>query len=130
LEAKSVCRGSGVDDFDNDGKIDVFIVNLGSPAFLLHNASPGANHWLQVKLVGRKSNRDGIGAQVELVAGGLRQQRERVAGSGYLSQDDPRIHFGLGSSPKVDKLTVIWPSGIRQVVENVQIDRVITVHEK
>jgi hypothetical protein len=130
FEVKSVARGAAFADYDNDGKIDVFIVNLGSPAFLLHNASPGANHWLQVKLVGRKSNRDGIGAQVELVAGGLRQQRERVAGSGYLSQDDPRIHFGLGSSPKVDKLTVIWPSGIRQVVENVQIDRVITVHEK
>lgn len=130
FEVKSVARGAAFADYDNDGRVDVFIVNLGSPAFLLHNASPGANHWLEVKLVGRKSNRDGIGAQVELVAGGLRQQRERIAGSGYLSQDDPRIHFGLGSSPKVDKLTVIWPSGIRQVVENVHIDRVITVHEK
>ena len=61
--------------------------------------------------MGKKSNRDGIGAQVEIVAGGIRQQRERVAGSGYLSQDDRRVHFGLGTAAKIDKLTVTWPSG-------------------
>src|ERR1019366_5307136 len=70
FEVKSVGRGAAFADYDNDGKVDVFIVNLGSPAFLLHNTSPGANHWITVKLVGHKSNRDGIGAQVEVAAGG------------------------------------------------------------
>jgi hypothetical protein len=105
-------------------------VNLGGPAFLLHNTSPNAGHWISIKLVGHKSNRDGIGAQVEVLAGGNRQTHERVAGSGYLSQDDPRVHFGLGTATKVDRLTVTWPSGIRQVLENLPSDRVVTVEEK
>lgn len=130
FEVKSVARGAAFADYDNDGRIDAFILNLGSPAFLLHNISPAANHWLAVKLVGAKSNRDGIGARVEVEAGGLRRARERVAGSGYLSQDDPRLHFGLGSTAKADKLTVLWPSGIRQTVENPGVDRVVTVEEK
>ena len=126
---KSVGRGAGFADYDNDGKIDVFIVNLGSPAYLLRNTSPGKNHWIGVKLVGKKSNRDGIGAQVEILAGGQRQQHERIAGSGYLSQDDGRVHFGLGTASKIEKLTVTWPSGTRQVLTNVAADRVITVEE-
>jgi len=130
FEVKSVGRGAAFADYDNDGKMDAFIVNLGAPPFLLHNVSPGSNHWIELKLVGTKSNRDGIGAQVEVVAGGVRQQHERVAGSGYLSQDDPRLHFGLGAATKVDKLTVTWPSGIQQVVENVQVDRAVTVNER
>ncbi|HLJ50700.1 MAG TPA: CRTAC1 family protein [Bryobacteraceae bacterium] len=130
FDVKSVGRGAAFADYDNDGRMDVFIVNLGAPAYLLHNTSPNQNHWLEVKLVGHKSNRDGIGAQVEIVAGTLREQRERVAGSGYLSQDDPRIHFGLGAAKSVDKLTVTWPSGTKQAVENVQVDRLVTIHEK
>ena len=126
---KSVGRGAAFADYDNDGRIDVFIVNLGSPAFLLHNISP-AGHWISLKLVGHKSNRDGIGAKVEAVTGSIRQVQERMAGSGYLSQDDPRVHFGLGPAVKVDRLTVMWPSGARQVLENVAADCVVTVEEK
>src|SRR5581483_10554856 len=129
FDVKSVGRGAAFADYDNDGRIDAFIVNLGGPAYLLHNTSPGANHWLEIKLIGTKSNRDGIGAQVEVVSGSLRQQHERIAGSGYLSQDDPRLHFGLGAASKVDKLTVTWPTGARQVVENVQINRMIIIRE-
>jgi len=84
---------------------------------------------LTVALKGMKSNRDGIGARVELVTGGRKQVAERGAGSGYLSQDDGRLHFGLGASTRVDKLTIRWPSGREQVVENPAIDRVITVEE-
>jgi hypothetical protein len=130
FDVKSVARGAAFADYDNDGKIDVFIVNLGAPAFLLHNVSPGGNHWITVKLIGHKSNRDGIGAQVEVLAGGNRQQRERTAGSGYLSQDDPRIHFGLGAAKKIDRLTITWPSGTKQVLENLPVDRIMTVEEK
>jgi hypothetical protein len=130
FDVKSVARGAAFADYDNDGRMDAFILNLGGPAFLLHNVSPGANHWIAVKLVGQKSNRDGIGAHVIVEAGGVRQQHERVGGSGYLSENDPRLHFGLGKAAKVDKLTVAWPSGIQQVVESPGVDRVVTVEEK
>jgi hypothetical protein len=83
-----------------------------------------------VKLVGRKSNRDGIGARVEVQAGGIRQVHERVAGSGYLSQDDPRLHFGLGNASKVERITVDWPSGTHQVLENSPADKIMTIEEK
>jgi hypothetical protein len=127
---KSVGRGAAFADYDNDGKMDVFIVNLGGPAVLLRNTTAGSGHWIGVHLVGRKSNRDGIGAQVEVVAGQMRQQRERIAGSGYLSQDDGRVHFGLGSATTIDSLTVTWPSGTVQTLNKVPADRVITIEEK
>jgi hypothetical protein len=127
---KSVGRGACFADFDNDGRIDVLLVNLGGPAVLLRNTSGGGNHWIGVQLIGKKSNRDGIGAQVEIEAGGRRQRRERVAGSGYLSQDDARVHFGLGLASTVDRLTVSWPSGAIQTLEGAPADRVIVVKEK
>jgi hypothetical protein len=127
---KSVGRGAAFADYDNDGRMDVFLVNLGSPAILLHNTSPAAGHWITIRLVGRKSNRDGIGAQVEVLAGGVRRQRERIAGSGYLSQDDGRVHFGLGAASVIDKLTVTWPGGTVQTLANVSTGRVITIEER
>ena len=130
LDFKTVSRGACFADYDNDGKIDAFVVNLGAPAMLLHNITQNTNHWLTVKLQGKKSNRDGIGARLELWAGGRKQIAERVAGSGYLSQDDGRIHFGLGSAVKADKLAIHWPSGKEQVVENPAIDRILTVEEQ
>jgi hypothetical protein len=127
---KSVGRGAAFADYDNDGKIDAFVVNLGGAGILLRNTSPSAGHWIGVHLVGRKSNRDGIGARIEVVAGGLRQQRERTAGSGYLSQDDGRVHFGLGGASVIDKLTVTWPSGTVQILDKVPAGGVITIEER
>jgi enediyne biosynthesis protein E4 len=122
---KTVARGACFADYDNDGKVDAFMVNLGGPGYLLHNTSPGANHWLAFKLVGRKSNRDGIGAKIEVAAGGRKQQAERIAGSGYLSQDDGRVHFGLGAAAKADTVTITWPSGKVQTLRDVAADRVV-----
>jgi len=127
---KSVSRGACFADYDNDGRVDAFLVNLGAAGTLLHNVTAPPGHWLKVHLVGSKSNRDGIGAMVVVEAGGVRQQAERVAGSGYLSQDDWRLHFGLGAASKADRITVFWPSGIRQVVENVAAGQVVTITEK
>jgi hypothetical protein len=129
FDVKTVARGACFADYDNDGKVDAFVVNLGAPGKLLHNVTSNGNHWIAVKLKGTKSNRDGIGAAVALTAGGRTQTAVRVAGSGYLSQDDDRLHFGLGPASKIDKLTVRWPSGRTQTLENVAVDRVMTVEE-
>jgi hypothetical protein len=109
--------------------MDAFVVNLGGKGTLVHNVSTDTGHWVAVKLKGTKSNRDGIGARVEIFAAGKRQTAERVAGSGYLSQDDSRLHFGLGAATTIDKLLVHWPSGREQALEKLAVDRVLTVEE-
>ena len=143
LSVRTTARGACFADYDNDGKVDAFAVNLGGKGTLVHNISPNAGHWLAVKLVGAmrsgdkvesaagkaKSNRDGIGARVEVFAAGKRHTAERVAASGYLSQDDDRLHFGLGAATTVDKLIVHWPSGREQTLEKLSVDRVITLEE-
>ena len=128
LDVKTVSRGACFADYDNDGKIDAYVNNLGARGTLLHNVTQNSNHWLTVKLKGKKSNRDGIGARLELQAGGRTQVALRSAGSSYLSQDDGRIHFGLGSA-KADKLTIHWPTGKAQTLENLAVDRILTVEE-
>jgi hypothetical protein len=142
LGTKTVARGACFADYDNDGKVDAFVVNLGGRGVLLRNVSGlpnsvgGTGHWIAIKLKGSRSeknnsgsNRDGLGARVEVWAGGREQVAERVAASGYLSQDDARLHFGLGSAAKVDKIVVHWPSGRVQTLENLSVDRVLTVEE-
>jgi len=130
FQTKSVGRGACFADYDSDGKVDAFLVNLGAPGVLLHNVTAGAGHWLEFRLIGTKSNRDGIGATVEVVAGGMRQKSERVAGSGYLGQDDWRLHFGLGSATKAAQVIVNWPSGTRQVLEDIASDQIVEIQEK
>jgi enediyne biosynthesis protein E4 len=136
LGTKTVARGACFADYDNDGKVDAFVVNLGARGVLLRNVSGGTGHWIAIRLQGARtgkgtsgSNRDGIGARVEIWAGGREQVAERVASSGYLSQDDGRLHFGLGAAEKVDKIVVDWPSGREQTLENLSADRVLTVEE-
>ena len=129
LSERTTARGACFADYDNDGKVDAFQVNLGGRGTLVHNVSTNTGHWVAVKLKGTKSNRDGIGAKVEVFAAGKRWTAERVAGSGYLSQDDGRLHFGLGAATTIDKLLVHWPSGREQTLEKLSVDRVLTVEE-
>jgi hypothetical protein len=129
LSERTVARGACFADYDNDGKVDAFLVNLGAKGTLLHNVSTNTGHWLAVKLQGTKSNRDGIGARVEVYAGGNRWTAERVAGSGYLSQNEARLHFGLGPATTVDKIVVHWPSGLDQVLGKQDANRVLTIEE-
>ena len=130
FQTKSVGRGACFADYDSDGRMDAFLVNLGAAGQLLHNTTQRSGHWIEIALQGVKSNRDGVGAVVEVTAGGMKQRAERVAGSGYLSQDDWRLHFGLGSKARADRIVVTWPSGIRQVLESVAADRVVAIREK
>jgi enediyne biosynthesis protein E4 len=143
LNKRTVARGACFADYDNDGKVDAYMVNLGSEGTLLHNVSTDTGHWVEIKLVGAmrpsdrglapgpgaKSNRDGIGARIEVDAGGTRRSAERVASSGYLSQNDGRVHFGLGAATVIDKLIVRWPSGAVQTLTAQPVDRVLTVEE-
>lgn len=128
---KSVGRGACFADYDNDGLIDAFIVVLGGKGILVHAKPPAGpkNHWLSLKLVGTVSNRDGFGARIEATAGELHQIVENTPQSGYLSQNDPRPHFGLGTHSEVDVLTIRWPSGTVQTLKNIKADQILTVTE-
>jgi hypothetical protein len=129
LSVRTTARGACFADYDNDGKVDAFVVNLGAKGTLVHNISQTTGHWVAIKLKGTKSNRGGIGARVEILAGGKRWTAERVAASGYLSQDDDRLHFGLGPAKSIDTIKIHWPSGREQTIEKQPVDRVLTIEE-
>jgi hypothetical protein len=122
-------RGSAVADFDNDGDLDIAISNSNDRPELLRNDGANANHWLEVMLVGVKSNRDGRGAALKLSTGGFVEYRQAQGGMSYMSAQDPRIHFGLGQRKTVESLEITWPSGVVDKLANVPIDQIITVKE-
>jgi hypothetical protein len=122
-------RGAAACDFDNDGKVDLAVVNMDEPPSLLRNTLDSQNHWLRIRTVGTRTNRCGIGARVELVAGGLKQVDWVHSGGSFLSQSDMRVHFGLGSLERVDLLKVSWPSGVVDTLRNIRADRDIVVGE-
>ena len=122
-------RGLAVGDYDNDGKVDVLIVDSQGAPLLLHNESRTSGHWLNLLLVGTRSNRDAYGARVTATAGGLTQTRWCHADGSYLSSSDKRVHLGLGSAATVDTLTVHWPSGLTDTLRHVKADQGLTVRE-
>jgi len=124
-----VGRGAAYGDYDNDGDLDVFVVNHGGPGVLLRNEDGNRKHWLQVRLEGRRSNRTAVGAKLRLVAGNQVQVREAGAQSSYLSQNTPIEHFGLGDRTEADTLVVVWPSGMRQVFTQVPANQRLDVVE-
>ena len=121
-------RGVAFGDFDNDGDIDILIVNQNEPPSLLRNDLSGGNHWIKVLLIGSTSNRSAIGAQVVAAYGGRKQAQAVLAQSSYLSVNDRRLHFGLGSAASVT-LDIRWPNGSLEKLENVAADRLVVVRE-
>ena len=132
LRAEHVGRGAAFDDLDNDGDVDVVILNLGQRPTVLRNMlneSGSPHHWLQVRLQGVKTNRDGVGARVCVVAGDLVQVDEVHSGRGYQSHWGSRLHFGLGNHQRVDRIEVRWIGGGVDVLENVAPDKLLTITE-
>jgi hypothetical protein len=124
-------RGLAIGDFDNDGAVDVLVsVNDGAPLLLRNNAAK-QNHWLGIRLVGTKSNRDAIGARITYQSGDLKRHRMKVGGGSFLSSHDPRIVLGLGERTKIDRLEIRWPlpGGTTQRIVDLPIDRYVTIVE-
>jgi hypothetical protein len=119
-------RGGAFADFNNDGRIDVVVTSLGGPAELWENISPGENTWLILKLVGTKSNRDGIGARVRIGT----QHNHMTSAVGYGSSSCWGVHFGTGRAETIDEVEIVWPSGVRQVLRNVATNRIVEVREQ
>ena len=126
---QKVSRGAAFGDIDSDGDVDIVISNLKDAPTVLRNDGGNASQWLAIKLIGTHCNRDAIGARVTIVSEGLTQMREVKSGSGYLSQNDLRLHFGLGAATSVDMLTVRWLCGKVQTLQNIEANQVLVISE-
>ncbi len=122
-------RGMAIGDIDNDGRIDAVVTTNDGEAHVLRNETVTGNHWITLRLIGHKSNRDGIGAVVRVNGSGGPQWATVTTASGYLSSSDPRVHFGLGPAADRVQIQIHWPSGTVQTLDNVQPDRQITIDE-
>jgi hypothetical protein len=122
-------RGLAIGDIDNDGKLDAVVTSNDGPAWVLLNQTDTPNHWITLRLVGTKSNRDAIGAQVRIATSAGNQFATVTTCSSYQSASDKRLHFGLGSADSVREIEIRWPSGIRQVVRDQRPDQIMTITE-
>jgi len=124
-----VARGMAIGDLDNDGRLDAVVTTNDGPAYVLHNETATTNHWILLKLVGHKSNRDGIGAQVKIVTSNGPQFATVTTGGSYLSSSDKRVHFGLGNPGVIQEIEIRWSSGIVQKLKDVKPDQLLRIDE-
>jgi hypothetical protein len=122
-------RGLAIGDIDNDGRVDVVVSTNDGPAYVLRNETPTQNHWLTLKLVGHRSNRDAIGAEVRVTTSKGEQFATVSTAGSYLSSSDKRVHFGLGAAQMVQTVEIRWPSGILQKLNDIRGDQILQVDE-
>jgi len=127
--APKLHRGSAFGDFNNDGRVDIVVTAINDRPQLLMNTTANGNHWILLKLVGVKDNRDGLGTRVKITTAEGVQFNEATTAVGYSSSSDKRVHFGLGKATVVDKIELWWPTGVKQVLTHVKADQVLTVVE-
>jgi hypothetical protein len=124
-----VGRALAAADIDNDGDLDLLVVNNGGASELLRNEGGSGNNAIVIRLVGTTSNRDAISARVKVTTGGIAQMREVKAGSSYLAQNDLRVHVGLGKATRIDRIDVRWPNGQSEAVNGATVNEIVTVTE-
>jgi enediyne biosynthesis protein E4 len=122
-------RGLAIGDLDNDGRVDVVVSTNDGPAHILRNETPTQNHWLTLSLVGHKSNRDALGAEVKLTTAKSSQFATVTTAGSYLSSSDKRVHFGLGAETSAQSIEIRWPSGILQKLTNIRADQILQIDE-
>src|ERR1700691_3500576 len=130
FQLEAAHRGVAFGDLDNDGRIDMVVSVLGGPAKLFRNVSSEHNHWILLNLVGTKSNRMAIGARIHIMTEDGHSQWNHVSTAvGYASSSDSRVHFGLGANRRIKEIQIQWPSGIKQALHDVEVDRILTIQE-
>ncbi len=127
LALKRAGRGAAFDDLDNDGQVDVVILNARGAPTILRNVAQNNHHWIQISLCGVQGNRGGVGAHVLVVCDGLRQMAEVHSGRAYQSHFGTRLHFGLGDRSHVERIEVHWVGGRVDILENIGVDRILTI---
>ncbi len=128
ISERHVSRGAAFGDFDNDGDLDILVMNRNDPPSLLRNDAPSGNHWLKIRLEGTKSNRSAIGSRVVVRYGGKLQAQCLTSQSSFLSANDPRLHFGLGQATTAD-IEVRWPTGVSESFSKIAADQLVTIRE-
>ena len=129
FSAKRIGRGAAFGDYDNDGDTDILVVNLNQKVGLLRNDGGNENNWMKIRTVGVKSNRDGIGARIEVITRSHTQIREVQGGSSYLSGQDSRLLFGLGAETRAEEVKITWPSGLKQTLVKVKANQFLIITE-
>ncbi len=129
IQAEHLARGLAFGDLDNDGDVDVVVNNLDSAPSLLRNDGGNQRHALTIKCIGTRSNRSAIGTRVKVTVAGREQIDEVMSGSSYYSQNDLRLHFGLGTAEKADRVEVLWPSGLKESFADVKANQIVVIQE-
>jgi hypothetical protein len=129
LGSEALHRGAAFGDLDRDGRLDVVVTRLNDSPLVLRNVSAATGHWIALDLKGTRSNRDAIGARVHIVTAQGEQWNRVTTAVGYASSSERTVHFGLGAAQRIDRLEVDWPSGTKQVLEGLPVDRYLSIVE-